>query len=107
MPYRKRQWWYRGWRWLVYRWARVRSATVRFSRKLENRFDREEPRDIPLVEKTKKEVGQPNKDGDIDETPGTNGAKPQPVELPAPPSPETEEKVLETEQYPNGSSKGE
>jgi len=32
MPHQPRQWWYRGMRWMVYRWAKVRSTGLRMSR---------------------------------------------------------------------------
>lgn len=36
MPYKRRQWWYRGFRWFVYRWAKIRSLSIRLRRRLEN-----------------------------------------------------------------------
>ena len=54
MPYRRRQWWYRVWRWFVYRWARVRSTGARLSRKLENRLDRDKQPEILPEEKRRK-----------------------------------------------------
>ncbi len=42
MPYRRRQWWYRGLRWLVYRRARLRSILLRLTRGMEGLLSREE-----------------------------------------------------------------
>jgi 3-oxoacyl-[acyl-carrier-protein] synthase-3 len=96
MPYKPRQWWYRGMRWMVYRWARIRSAIVRTWRWLENLLPIKNGNgSTPPVEK------QPEQ---TDQTHNTNGAKPQPVipetppELPLIQPGETEEKVLEIEQ---------
>jgi len=36
MPYKRREWWYRMLRWLVYRWASIRSGSIRLRRRLEN-----------------------------------------------------------------------
>ncbi|MDM8528174.1 beta-ketoacyl-ACP synthase III [Anaerolineales bacterium HSG24] len=36
MPHQPRQWWYRGIRWLVYRWAKIRSNFLRISRWLDS-----------------------------------------------------------------------
>jgi 3-oxoacyl-[acyl-carrier-protein] synthase-3 len=95
MPYKPRQWWYRGVRWVVYRWARIRSAVVRTWRWLENLFPVKNGNgSTPPAEKQPKETGQ---------THNTNGAKPQPAitntpsELPLSQPDETEEKVLEIE----------
>lgn len=38
MPYKRREWWYKGMRWVIYRWAKVRSATLRMSRWVQNLF---------------------------------------------------------------------
>ena len=54
MPYKKRQWWYRGLRWMVYRWARVRSMYMRLRRKVPMNINKdEELRYQPLVEREK------------------------------------------------------
>jgi 3-oxoacyl-[acyl-carrier-protein] synthase-3 len=100
MPYQRRQWWYRIWRWFVYRWARVRSIGVRISRQLENRLDRDKQPEIVPEEKPEAKP----KELDTGQSPSTNGSKPEPAETPTPtPLPtETEEKVLEKEQHTNG-----
>ena len=98
MPYRRRQWWYRVWRWFVYRWAKVRSAGARLSRQLENRLDREKEPEIGPEEKPKSKP----KELDTGQTPSTNGSKPEPADTPIPLPAETEEKVLEKEQPTNG-----
>jgi 3-oxoacyl-[acyl-carrier-protein] synthase-3 len=90
MPYKRRRWWYRAWRWLVYRWARVRSMSARLSRQLEDRFDRDESRRIKPVEKPKEE-----KEVETSQPPNTNGSKPHPTQTPAPLPAETEEQVEE------------
>lgn len=61
MPYQPRQWWYKGMRWMVYRWARVRSTTRRMSRWLDSRFanSNEEfipPRRLPLPDDDETDV---------------------------------------------------
>jgi len=38
MPYKRRQWWYRGVRWFVYRWAGLRSMALRLRRQIENKL---------------------------------------------------------------------
>ncbi len=54
MPYKRRQWWYRGVRWMVYRWARVRSMYMRLRRRVPINLDKdEELRYQPLVEEQK------------------------------------------------------
>jgi 3-oxoacyl-[acyl-carrier-protein] synthase-3 len=101
MPYKQRGWWYKGLRWMVYRWARVRSATIRLSRWLESLLP-EEDRKIALPstlvkEKQTEETGQPYK---------SNGVKPHPLdspgELPLIKPVDTEERVLEMERPLNG-----
>lgn len=47
MPYKRRQWWYRGMRWLVYRWARLRSLAIRTSRRVESVFPLKNGHDVP------------------------------------------------------------
>jgi 3-oxoacyl-[acyl-carrier-protein] synthase-3 len=54
MPYKRRQWWYRGVRWLVYRWARVRSFWRRSWRQIENRWPKGGQRDFLPPEKEEK-----------------------------------------------------
>jgi 3-oxoacyl-[acyl-carrier-protein] synthase-3 len=99
MPYQPRQWWYRGLRWLVYRWARVRSWTVRLWRRLEGRFPiRNGNHDIPQIEKPEEDTGPSH---------SPNGVKPRPVDdvptaLSKTEPAETEEPVLETEKQANG-----
>jgi hypothetical protein len=101
MPYQRRQWWYRGVRWTVYRWAKIRSIVVRTWRRIENIFPIKNGNGKhPPVEEQKEEVRKP----------GTNGSQPQPtlintppeLPLPEPVERETEEKVLETEQPLDG-----
>lgn len=100
LPIKRRQWWYRAWRWLVYRWARVRSRTVRLSRQLETRLDRDKFTEPQPEEKPKKE----KKQADLSHTNGSNGSKPQPVEttpvLPA--KIDEQEPAVEKESPANG-----
>lgn len=49
MPHKPRSWWYRTIRWFVYRWAELRSGSMRISRRLENMLpDRNGAREIAL-----------------------------------------------------------
>jgi 3-oxoacyl-[acyl-carrier-protein] synthase III len=100
MPYKQHGWWYKSLRWMVYRWARVRSATIRLSRWLESLLPEEngaEPYTTPVKEKHKEEVGHPHK---------SNGVKPSsidlPIEIPFIRPADIEERVLETERPLNG-----
>jgi 3-oxoacyl-[acyl-carrier-protein] synthase-3 len=99
MPYKQREWWYKALRWMVYRWARVRSATIRLTRWLESLLPEENlpiSAPAPAKEKPKEEISQPYK---------TNGKPPRldlPAELPLIKPPETEEQVLEVERPLNG-----
>jgi len=42
MPYKRRQWWYRGIRWVVYRWANLQSTYRRMRRQVENKLPKDE-----------------------------------------------------------------
>lgn len=86
MPYKRRQWWYRGLRWLVYRRARLRSLVLRVNRWLEGLLPREDEY---------QGLQAPSKNG-------VNGTKPHPAETPALPPAETKEKVLEAGRKANG-----
>lgn len=72
MPHRRRQWWYRGLRWMLYRWANMRSLGRRVRRRIENLLPaRNGEVDIPKVEpksdpKPEIEIIHPAE-------PGTNG----------------------------------
>ncbi len=96
MPYKRREWWYRILRWLVYRWARVRSMTLRVSRRLESLVSEYEQERLTQEEESKQ--------ADTDHSPSPNGTKPQEVDTPARLPAETEEKVLEAEKQSNGHS---
>jgi 3-oxoacyl-[acyl-carrier-protein] synthase-3 len=94
MPYKSRGWWYRSLRWMVYRWATIRSVIIRTWRHLENLFPVKNGNGVrPPIEEQQDEMS---------DTRSTNGSKPQPTdippELPLTEPTETEEKVLETEQ---------
>ena len=105
LPIKRRQWWYRALRWLVYRWARVRSTTARLSRQLENRLDRSEftetqPEEKPKKEKEKKEKKEVN----LSHSNGSNGSNPQSVDTTPvlPPKIKEQEPALEKEPPTNG-----
>lgn len=106
MPYKRRQWWYKGLRWMVYRWARVRSATIRLSRWLESLLpaENERTRPDPSKEKHKEEIEQPQ----IEQPHRSNGngVKPLPLdvptELPVIKPIETPERAIEIERPLNG-----
>lgn len=62
MPYKRRQWWYRGIRWLVYRWARLRSLWLRWRRQIENRLpEDEQDRFLPLKKEEEVKPEKPEK----------------------------------------------
>jgi hypothetical protein len=100
-PYKQREWWYKALRWMVYRWARVRSATIRLSRWLESLLPAENGDDllspVPVKEKQKEEISQPHKG---------NGVKPTPYDLPTElphiKPVDTEEQIPELERPLNG-----
>jgi 3-oxoacyl-[acyl-carrier-protein] synthase-3 len=95
MPYKPRGWWYRTLRWMVYRWAGIRSAIIRTWRQIENL--------LPIKNGNGARPPIEEQQDEISETRSTNGAKPQPTnipELPLTERAETEEKVLETEEQP-------
>lgn len=86
MPYKRRQWWYRGLRWFVYQWAKVRSTAIRTSRRIEswlpNRNGTEElpPKPSPQKPTEKHEIEA-----------GDNGSKPAETEDPPPLDEESDE----------------
>jgi len=93
MPDQHQQWWYRSWRWMVYRWARIRSLVLRIRWRFENLFPLKNGQEMSPAEKPK-------------DTPGSNynnnGAKPQPTKTDPfrPPL----EQPLEPEQVVDGES---
>ncbi len=107
MPYRRREWWYRGLRWIVYRWAGVRSAVARTWRRLENLFPAKNGQELPPPPAEKSSPDKRITDTTISHN-GSNGAKPQPAtvdsptEIPFTKPADTEEKILETEQPADG-----
>ncbi len=42
MPYKRRQWWYRAWRWGLYRWVGLAAGVRKVRRRLVNRLPKEE-----------------------------------------------------------------
>jgi len=83
MPYQRRQWWYRGLRWLVYRRARIRSMLLRLTRWLEDLIPGEDEYE-PLEPKE----------------PANNGTHHPQLTQETPDKPVKE--TLETDQPPNG-----
>lgn len=63
MPYKRRQWWYRGLRWLVYRQARLRSIWLRWRRQIENKLPEDEQKDfLPSKKEAKPKPEKPVKE---------------------------------------------
>ncbi|MDM8532429.1 beta-ketoacyl-ACP synthase III [Anaerolineales bacterium HSG25] len=53
MPHQPRQWWYRAIRWLVYRWAKIRSSRLRISRWLDSHIPfRNDIGEYPILPET-------------------------------------------------------
>jgi len=110
MPYREREWWYRSLRWVVYRYASIRSVIARAWRQLESmlplRNGTESPpppvekqQTKPVIEIEEPKISTNGSNG----TRGTNGTQPKPTivdtpsETPLIKPAETEEKALEVE----------
>lgn len=75
MPLKRREWWYRGLRWLVYRWARVRSLSIRISRRIDSILPfRNGHEDAPPLVKPD---APPEKETVREKRPGGNGVKPK------------------------------
>lgn len=76
MPYKRRQWWYRGIRWTVYRWARVRSLWLRWRRQIANTLPKDEQNDFLTPPKESK-LPKPEKPKELAEVqPAGNGRLP-------------------------------
>jgi hypothetical protein len=110
MPYRRREWWYRGLRWVVYRYAAVRSAIARTWRKLESMLPIRNGKELPLPPPEEESQLEPVQPEPVKEEPkistngtGSNGTQPKPTIVDVPDEiqltdpTETEEKVLEAE----------
>jgi len=104
MPYRRREWWYRSLRWVVYRYAAVRSAIARTWRQLESILPlRNGTESSPPMEEQQPEPVKEEPKISINGSNGTNGTQPKPAilnaptEIPLTKPAETEEKVLEVE----------
>jgi hypothetical protein len=99
MPYKQRGWWYKTIRWMLYHWARVRSATIRLSRWLENLL----PQDDETVyrpatkEKPKDETDKLYRSNEV-----KSGLREAPTELPVYKPTKIEEKVMEVERPLHG-----
>lgn len=79
MPYKRRQWWYRAIRWMLYRWVEVRSRVRRVVRQVEKRLEEDKDGYLPLEEtQTKKprEKASPEKVLPEKVSPGENGRSP-------------------------------
>lgn len=99
MPHKPREWWYRSWRWLVYRWARVRSFTIRQWRRVESWLPSKNGNGhYPPSENGTDPAKETHHHG--------NGTKPEPIkaepELPLFGPAEAEDMVLEHEHHHNG-----
>lgn len=93
MPYKPRRWWYRTLRWMLYRWAKVRSWSMRTARSLESMLPARNGEADFMPLKTPKEKELPKIE------PGRrNGTKPHPEPEPD----KVEEAVLERESRRNG-----
>ncbi len=104
MPYKPRGWWYRSMRWMVYRWAKVRSWAIRRSRQLESMLPLRNGEADLLPDKPLKEKNEVS----TTHTTSGNGANPDDVELPATkPAKKTDRakaEILEAEEMRNGKS---
>jgi 3-oxoacyl-[acyl-carrier-protein] synthase-3 len=91
MPHQHRQWWYRALRWMLYRWARIRSYSRRQRRLIESWLPPRNGHSTPLPEEEQTDA--------ITETHSNNGTEPQPIdetpELSVTQLEEIEEEMLE------------
>ncbi len=55
-PYKRRQWWYRGIRWMLYRWVEFRSRARRVVRQVEKRLAEDKDGYLPLEETRPKKL---------------------------------------------------
>jgi hypothetical protein len=100
MPYKRRQWWYRAIRWMLYRWVEIRSRARRVMRQVEKRLEEDKDGYLPLEEtRTKKPrekaaPAPPSLPGENGRSP--NGAGPAPKPNPEP-QPETEKEKVKKE----------
>lgn len=79
MPYKRRQWWYRAIRWMLYRWVEVRSRVRRVVRQVEKRLEEDKDGYLPLEEtqiKKPREKASPEKVLPEKVSPGENGRSP-------------------------------
>lgn len=58
MPLKPRRWWYRVMRWLVYRWAKIRSASIRLQRRLANVLPEDDGQERPVLLPEKEKIGE-------------------------------------------------
>jgi 3-oxoacyl-[acyl-carrier-protein] synthase-3 len=103
MPYRKRQWWYRGLRWVVYRWAKIRSMALKLRRRLESLWGNDNGEDYPTPQMDK------SKENGYAPRVTRNGSKSYqidiPEEVPVTEPAASEQPVLEVEKSVNGKHK--
>jgi hypothetical protein len=75
MPYKRRQWWYRGLRWTLYRWIQVRSGARRWQRRVTTRLIEDRDGYMPLeTEEPTKKLKKPEPPIETDQS--LNGASP-------------------------------
>jgi len=105
MPYRRREWWYRGLRWVVYRYASVRSIIARTWLRLESMLPTQNGEELPAPPPVEKPNPEPATEEPKVSTNGngTNGTQPKPTivepptEIPLAEPTESKEKALEVE----------
>jgi 3-oxoacyl-[acyl-carrier-protein] synthase-3 len=80
MPYKRRQWWYRSLRWMLYRWVEVRAGFVRWRRRLATRLAEDRDGYMPL--ETPEKPAKPTRENIPDDKEQShNGSAPQPKKI--------------------------
>lgn len=103
VPYKPRQWWYRGLRWFVYRWAKIRSSYLRLKRRMESILPTKNGNGYLTPDEERS--GDKYKENGHSPHISRNGHTPEQVDVPAeiPETySETEEPVIEVEKPSNG-----
>ncbi|GAB4429068.1 MAG: ketoacyl-ACP synthase III [Anaerolineae bacterium] len=80
MPYKRRQWWYRAIRWMLYRWVEFRSRARRVVRQVEKRLEEDKDGYLPLEETRPKKPREKSLTRENGRSP--NGAAPAPEPRP-------------------------
>ena len=83
MPYKRRQWWYRSLRWMLYRWVEIRSGFVRWRRRMGTRLGEDQDGYMPL-ETPEKPATPKREEVPRDKGRSTNGSSPQPKKIDQP-----------------------